>query len=268
MTKQNWYTKSFLQKYDYELLNPKWNEHSHHNNKGANAVRPKSEIPHSWTMIKPFAPGYDDLHVPWVTSGRLPAKTTAFFDNAHSTLQSGIEIEIFQKFCPTIISKNSCFVFCLFVLYFVFADRFNDGACRQAVIVMASLVVADHYCKTHCNSWWRHQMELFSTLLALCAGNSLVTGEFPSQRPVTRSFNVFFNLRLNKRESKQSLGWWFDAPSRSLWRHYNVPSHLKIGTGPLATHLNEIYSNFLHCNSRNAFFVCKMSSIFVQNPVY
>ena len=54
-------------------------------------------------MIKLFAPGNDDLHVPWVASGWLPAKTTAFFDNAHSTLQSEIEIEIFQKYCPMII---------------------------------------------------------------------------------------------------------------------------------------------------------------------
>ena len=37
-------------------------------------------------------------------------------------------------------------------------------------------------------------METFSTLLAICAGNSLVTGEFPAQRPVTRSFDVFFDL--------------------------------------------------------------------------
>ena len=40
------------------------------------------------------------------------------------------------------------------------------------------------------NSWWRHQMETFSALLALCAGNSPVTGEFPAQSPVTRSFDV------------------------------------------------------------------------------
>ena len=53
-------------------------------------------------------------------------------------------------------------------------------------------------------SWWRHQMETFSALLALCAGNSPVTAEFPSQRPVTRSFDVFFDLRLNKRLSEQS----------------------------------------------------------------
>ena len=54
-----------------------------------------------------------------------------------------------------------------------------------------------------CNSWWRHQMETFTMLLALCAGNSPVTGEFPSQRPVTRSFNVFFDRGLNKRLNKQ-----------------------------------------------------------------
>ena len=42
--------------------------------------------------------------------------------------------------------------------------------------------------------WGRHQMVTFSALLALCAGNSPVTGEFPSQRPVTRSFEVFCAL--------------------------------------------------------------------------
>ena len=40
-------------------------------------------------------------------------------------------------------------------------------------------------------------METFSVLLAICAGNSPVTGEFPAQMPVTRSFDVFFDLRLN-----------------------------------------------------------------------
>ena len=47
---------------------------------------------------------------------------------------------------------------------------------------------------TTVNTWWRHQMETFSALLALCSGNSPVTGEFPAQRPVTRSFDVFFDL--------------------------------------------------------------------------
>ena len=71
-------------------------------------------------------------------------------------------------------------------------------------------------------SWWRHQMEQFSALLAIWAGNSPVTDEFPAQRPVTRSFDVFFDLRLNKRLSKQRWGWWFETPSRPLWRHWNV----------------------------------------------
>ena len=52
-------------------------------------------------------------------------------------------------------------------------------------------------------AWWRHQMEAFSALLAIFAGNSPVPGEFPSQRPVTRSFDVFFDLRLNKRLSNK-----------------------------------------------------------------
>ena len=70
-------------------------------------------------------------------------------------------------------------------------------------------------------TWWRHQMEAFSALLALCAGNSPVTGEFSAQRPVTRNFDVYVDLRLNKRLSKQSWGWWFETRSRSLWRHCN-----------------------------------------------
>ena len=56
-------------------------------------------------------------------------------------------------------------------------------------------------------SWWRHQMETFSALLAIRAGNSPVPGDVTTQRPVTRSFAVFFDLRLNKRLSKQTKGW-------------------------------------------------------------
>ena len=109
-------------------------------------------------------------------------------------------------------------------------------------------------------SWWRHQMETFSALLAFCVGNSPVTGELlsqrhrskkisklrvtslcggnspkhfprywpcvceftghrwiPAQRPVTRSFDVFFDLK--KQLSKQSWGWWFETLSHPLWRH-------------------------------------------------
>ena len=68
---------------------------------------------------------------------------------------------------------------------------------------------------------WRHQMETFSALLAICAGNSPASGEFPAQRPVTRSFDIFFDLRLNKWLSTQSWGWWFETLSCLLWRQCN-----------------------------------------------
>ena len=65
-------------------------------------------------------------------------------------------------------------------------------------------------------------METYSALLALCVGNSPVTGEFSSQRPVTQSFDVFSDMRLDKRSSKQWRRRWFETPSRSLCRHCNV----------------------------------------------
>ena len=70
------------------------------------------------------------------------------------------------------------------------------------------------YCRQCSSTWWRHQMETFFVLLAICAGNSP-----PAQRPVTRSFDVFFDMRPNKRLSKQSWGWWFETLQCSLWRH-------------------------------------------------
>ena len=65
-------------------------------------------------------------------------------------------------------------------------------------------------------------------------GNLLFTGEFPSQRPVTRRFDVFFDQRLNKRLSKQSWGWWFEMPLRPLWHYCNMM-------------INQIWLKF-HCN--------------------
>ena len=52
--------------------------------------------------------------------------------------------------------------------------------------------------------------------------NAEETKSYIAQRPVTSSFCVFFDLRLNKWLNKQSWGWWFETPSCSLWRHCNV----------------------------------------------
>ena len=95
-------------------------------------------------------------------------------------------------------------------------------------------------------TWWRHQMEALSALLTICAGNSPVTGEFPSQRPVTRSFDVFFDLHLNKRSSEQSRRRWFETPSCPLWRHCNEsfwqrrPCNTYFGVYTVLTHWGRV----------------------------
>ena len=86
--------------------------------------------------------------------------------------------------------------------------------CKTAVTPLLT-----HWSYCSLAPWWRHQMETFSALLALCAENSQVTGEFRSQMPVTRSFEVFFDQHLNTRLSKQYRGYWFEMQLSSLWRH-------------------------------------------------
>ena len=89
-------------------------------------------------------------------------------------------------------------------------------------LLWLKLCLTKYLCSlTLITTWWRHQMETFSALLAICAEKSPVTGEFSTQRPVTRSFDVFSDLRLNKRLSKHSRGWWFETPASSLLRHCN-----------------------------------------------
>ena len=105
-----------------------------------------------------------------------------------------------------------------------------------------------------CKPWWRHQMQKFSALLPIWAGNSPVTGEFPAQRPVTRSFDVFFDLRLNKRFSKQSWGWWFEMPSHSLWRYCNASVNYVIIASVIGLFTRNHLKHYLHignCILRN-----------------
>ena len=95
-------------------------------------------------------------------------------------------------------------------------------------------------------SLWRHQMEIYSALLAICAGNSPVP-----QWPVTRSFDVFFDLRPNKRLSKQWWGWWFETPSSPLWRHWNVLEENKpkqsMNRVRKALVISSLFVNWCHC---------------------
>ena len=87
---------------------------------------------------------------------------------------------------------------------------------------------------THCCvfSWWCHQMETFSASLDICAGNSPVHGEFPAKRPVTRSSDVFFDLRL------QINGWLYNREAGDLRRHrahYDVIVMYDLVTGNAAS---------------------------------
>ena len=90
-------------------------------------------------------------------------------------------------------------------------------------------------------------METFSALLALCAGNSPVTGEFPSHMPMTRSFDLFFVLRLNKRLSKQPWRW---GDLRRHRAHYDVIVMVDIRTHIRMTDFSLIHMHM--CTHTNA----------------
>ena len=140
------------------------------------------------------------------------------------------------------ISVKACFITCCSVVILAYTFRISHSSKTQLRTTFISTAISSSKLQYHqinesyrirhfivhsksnvfivVITWWRHQkMEPFSALLAICAGNSPVPGEFPAQRPVTRSFDVFFDLRLNKRLSKQSWGWWFETLSCPLWRH-------------------------------------------------
>ena len=94
----------------------------------------------------------------------------------------------------------------------------------------------NHYLKPWWLHWYAYMSPGFSEMRYMMTSSNgnifRVTGHFsgeftgprwiPAQRPVTQSVDVFFDLRLNKRLSKQSWGWWFETLPRPLWRHSNV----------------------------------------------
>ena len=100
------------------------------------------------------------------------------------------------------------------------------GANENALLLPWGNIWSSSYCQlrgiwTTRATWWHHQMETFSALLAIVWGIHRSPVNSPHKGHVTRSFDFFFDLRLNKQLSKQSWGWWFEMPSWSLWRHCN-----------------------------------------------
>ena len=99
--------------------------------------------------------------------------------------------------------------------------------CPEHCLVLvswSSFLVWNHWAMFMNHEWIMMTLSngIFSALLAFFVGHTPVTGEFPSQRPVTRNFDIFFDLRPNNWFRKEPWGRWFGAPSRSLWRYCNV----------------------------------------------
>ena len=105
-----------------------------------------------------------------------------------------------------VMSVNNCWYKWFLIMYMI-------RSITHHVVVNIDMIGANTHYQL---PWWRHQMDIYTASLALCEGNSPVTCKFPSQRVVTRSFDVFFNLRLNKRLSKPSRRRWFETPPLSL----------------------------------------------------
>ena len=102
------------------------------------------------------------------------------------------------------------------------AQLFNSRIMVSLFFMWCFNILRTHEASTMANCGYRRENgNIFRVTGPLC-GEFTVTSEFPSQRPVTRSCDVFFHLRPNKPLGKQSWGWWFETPSCSLWRHCNI----------------------------------------------
>ena len=85
------------------------------------------------------------------------------------------------------------FYFALFCYGYMVCSRWMLVVYQSLLFGVASLALGQwRPSNPEICAWWRHQLETFSALLAISAGNSPVPGEFPAQRPVTRSCDVFF----------------------------------------------------------------------------
>ena len=109
-------------------------------------------------------------------------------------------------------------------------------------------------------------METFSALLAFFSGNSPVIGEFPAHRPVTPSFDVFFDLPLNQQLSKQWRRRWFETPTHSLWRHCNVRHRWVLASSRKFTNAITYLYNSKLCNHDSGRSYLTSRSLIVTSP--
>ena len=97
----------------------------------------------------------------------------------------------------------------------------------------------------------------------------------PHKRPVTRSFDVFFDMRLNKRLSKQSWGWWFETPLRSWWRYCNVRETMfalhvswRMVSSKPSNHLNQRWLMSVSFSSKYQWKIHQDANIFFQGNAF
>ena len=114
------------------------------------------------------------------------------------------------------------------------AFKFKEAVPDRQCVIFGPYFINDIYDMVYCSGPWTSLYRQVKILIMMTSSNGNIfrvtgplcgeftgPGEFPTQRPVTRSFNVFFDLGLNKRLNKHSCGWWFETLSWSLWRHHN-----------------------------------------------
>ena len=115
---------------------------------------------------------------------------------------------------------------------------------------------------------------IFRVTGPLC-GEFTDPGEFPAQRPVTRGFDVFFDLRLKKRLSNQPWGWWFETPSWPLWRQCHdtwiwrcrvISLHT---CGSLLVSVNSFEHICSHCDwCYLHYFICMVNMLYEKLQLY
>ena len=147
--------------------------------------------------------------------------TVVWYHNISSHIASSMHLNISSSL-RHYSNKPFANVVCWLLRYRIFLWHTSHTQIPQRLLITANTLFQKPKCSVVLHrAWCHHQMETFSALLAICAGNSPVPSEFPTQRPVTQSFDVYFDLRLNKRLSTQSWGWWFEMLWCPLWRHCN-----------------------------------------------
>ena len=162
----------------------------------------------TWKLMF-FLPKFD-----WTLFRRIRLTTS------QNSLRNGLALFKRQDSISTIVDKGHWRIYAsptnVIIMYPV-----NDIRCYKSFSRMKQLWISlrpDYPRTSMYRSWWRHQMETFSALLALCEGNSPVTGGFPSQRPVTRSSDVLWSAPEQTVEQTVETPMIL-YPSRSLWRH-------------------------------------------------